>query len=126
MSPPTRLTQVAPIFPVSDLRRALAHYDSLGFETVAYAGGDDYGFVERDGVQLHLARCDDHDPHSGSGAAYLYVEDADALFAAWGRPGILGTTLPPGDTPYKLREGSHVDPDGNLIRFGSPIRRRTT
>src|ERR1700683_1688845 len=121
MSPPTRLTQVAPICPVSDLRRALAHYDSLGFETVAYAGGDDYGFVERDGVQLHLARCDDHDPHSGSGAAYLYVEDADALFAAWGRPGILGTTLPPGDTPYKLREGSHVDPDGNLIRFGSPL-----
>ncbi len=121
MSPPTRLTQIAPIFPVSDLRRALAHYDSLGFETLAYAGGDDYGFVERDGVQLHLARCDDHDPHCGSGAAYLYVEDADFLFAAWGRPGILGTTLPPGDTPYKLREGSHVDPDGNLIRFGSPL-----
>jgi hypothetical protein len=21
----------------------------------------------------------------------------------------------------KLREGSHIDPDGNLIRFGSPM-----
>jgi hypothetical protein len=24
-------------------------------------------------------------------------------------------------TPYGMREGSHVDPDGNLIRFGSPM-----
>jgi hypothetical protein len=28
------------------------------------------------------------------------------------------------DTPYQLREGSHVDPDGNLIRFGSPMPSR--
>jgi Ser/Thr protein kinase RdoA (MazF antagonist) len=88
---------------------------------VAYEGGDDYGFVERDGVELHLARCEDHDPQTEGGEAYLYVEDADALFEEWGRPGIAGRTRPPGDTPYQLREGSHVDPDGNLIRFGSPL-----
>ena len=121
MSPPTRLTRITPIFPVADLRRALAHYEALGFETLAYEGGDDYGFVERDGVELHLARREDHDPAAERGAAYLYVEDADALFEEWGRPGILGTTRPPGETPYKLREGSHVDPDGNLLRFGSAL-----
>jgi Ser/Thr protein kinase RdoA (MazF antagonist) len=121
MSQSARLTRVTPIFPVSDLRRALAHYESLGFETLAYQGGDDYGFVERDGVELHLSRRDDHHPHVEGGAAYLYVEDTDALFEEWGRPGIAGTTRAPGDTPYRLREGSHVDPDGNLIRFGSPL-----
>ena len=39
----------------------------------------------------------------------------------WARPGVGGLTRRVGDTPYKLREGSHADPDGNLIRFGSPI-----
>jgi hypothetical protein len=31
-----------------------------------------------------------------------------------------GVTRPVGPMPYGLREGSHTDPDGNLIRFGSP------
>ena len=47
--------------------------------------------------------------------------DADALYDQWSRPGLGGHTHPVGPTDYKLREGSHVDPDGNLIRFGSPI-----
>jgi hypothetical protein len=34
-------------------------------------------------------------------SAYLYVRDAPV--------------------PCNLREGSHTDPDGNLIRFGSPV-----
>jgi Ser/Thr protein kinase RdoA (MazF antagonist) len=63
----------------------------------------------------------DSEPHADGGEAYLYVENADALFEEWGRPGIAGRTSPPGDTPYQLREGSDVDPDGNLIRFGSPL-----
>ena len=121
MSPSTRLHRFAPIFPVADLRRALAHYGSLGFATFAHEGGDDYGFAERDGVGLHLAAAAGRQPQAVGGEAYLYVEDADALFEEWGRPGIAGRTRPPGDTPYQLREGSHVDPDGNLIRFGSPL-----
>jgi hypothetical protein len=44
-----------------------------------------------------------------------------ALYEEWSRPGIAGHTHPVGPTPYKRREGSHVDPDGNVIRFGSPI-----
>ena len=60
-----------------------------------------------------------------SGSAYLYVRDADALYEEWSRPGIAGRTHPVGPTPYELREGSHVDPDGNVIRFGSPWRSET-
>ena len=58
--------------------------------------------------------------HGGTDCGYLYVLDADALYQEWSRPGIGGCTMPAGPTPYKLREGSHTDPDGNLIRFGSP------
>lgn len=120
MSSPTRLTRFSPIFPVKDLARALAHYEALGFAVRAYAQGDGYGFADRDGLGLHFAASPDHDPEVGAGMAYLYVEDADALHAEWSRPGIGGRTRPVGPMPYGLREGSHVDPDGNLIRFGSP------
>ena len=116
--PARQLQRFSPVFPVRDLGAALAHYASLGFETLAYDDGDQYGFAARDGVQLHLAADRGHRTHPAS--AYLYVRDADALYQEWSRPGIGGETRPVGPTAYQLREGSHVDPDGNIIRFGSP------
>jgi catechol 2,3-dioxygenase-like lactoylglutathione lyase family enzyme len=118
----TRLTRFSPIFPVRDLRRALAHYTALGFDTNPYADGDEYGFADRDGTGLHLAVQPDLDPAVSSSATYLYVEDADALYEEWTQPGIGGTTHPVDLTDYHLREGAHLDPDNNLIRFGSPVR----
>jgi len=123
-APRNRFGSFSPVFPVRDLRRALAHYASLGFEVGVYADGDGYGFAGRDEVSLHLSLDEEHGPradHQHVGTAYLYVEDADALYDEWARPGVGGLTRRVGDTPYKLREGAHVDPDGNLIRFGSPV-----
>jgi DNA-binding MarR family transcriptional regulator len=113
-----QLRRFSPIFGVRDLAAALEHYASLGFRTSAYDDADYYGFADRDGTGLHLA-LRDSDMHPG--AAYLYVRDADALYEEWTRPGIGGHTHPAVPTDYKLREGSHTDPDGNLIRFGSPL-----
>jgi len=118
--PRRQLRAWSPIFAVRDLHAALEHYAMLGFEVVAHDGGDDYGFAERDGLTLHLAADPGHD-RARAAAAYLYLRDADALYAQWSRPGIGGRTLPVEPTPYGLREGSHIDPDGNCIRFGSPI-----
>ncbi len=115
-----QLQRFSPIFPVADLTAGLAHYAALGFDTFAYEDGEEYGFADREGLGLHLARNPDHDPLHKGCSAYLYVRDADALYEEWSRPGIGGQTRSVGLMPYKLREGSHVDPDGNLIRFGSP------
>jgi Ser/Thr protein kinase RdoA (MazF antagonist) len=123
-APQNRFRSFSPVFPVRDLPRALAHYASLGFAVKPYASEDEYGFADRDDVSLHLSLDEGHGPeadHEHVGAAYLYVEDADALYDEWARPGIGGLTRRVGDTEYELREGSHVDPDGNLIRFGSPM-----
>jgi DNA-binding MarR family transcriptional regulator len=118
--PSRQLRRFSPIFPVRDLSAALAHYATLGLSTLTSDDSDDYGFADRDGVELHLAADPGHDtPRPGS--AYLYVRDASALYEEWSRPGIAGHTHPAEPTPYQLLEGSHVDPDGNLIRFGSPI-----
>jgi DNA-binding MarR family transcriptional regulator len=121
-SSPARLLEFSPIFGVKDLRRALEHYRSLGFTVKAYEDGEDYGFAFRDGVSIHLAADRDYDPGVRASQAYLFVDDADALAAEWSRPGIGGRTLPVGVMAYKIREGSHVDPDNNVIRFGSRIR----
>jgi hypothetical protein len=115
-----QLLRFSPIFPVADLRAGLEHYRSLGFDVSGYADGDEYGFARRDGLELHLATRASH-PRVLGGAAYLYVRDAAELYEEWRRAGVAGETLPPGPTEYGLFEGSHVDPDGNLVRFGSPI-----
>ncbi len=106
-----------PILATGDLERALAHYAALGFETEAWEGGG-YGFVSRDGVELHLGDRKGFDPSTTTVSCYLHVRDADALYAEWAAAGVVGDLIAPFDTDYGLREGSHVDPDGNVIRSG--------
>ena len=118
----TRLVDIAPILPVRDVRIALAHYESLGFRVQPYEDGDDYGFVSRNGVELHLTyQPTSHYPDGAIAVVYLSVEDADALYRRWTRPGIGGQTARPAPMPWGMNEGSHTDPDGNVIRFGTPL-----
>lgn len=110
---------VAPVLPVRDLSAACHHYAALGFEVTSY--DQTYAFAERGGVQVHLAVVVDLDPATSNVAAYLYVSDADALYDQWRQAGVGGRLVAPQDTDYGLREGAHVDPYGNLLRFGSPL-----
>ena len=106
-----------PIFPVRDLEVSLEHYARLGFRTRTWAGGG-YGYVTGDGVELHVGVVADPTVH-GRASAYLHVDDADAVAARWTAAGV--DVHPPVDTPWGQREGAVVDPDGNVIRFGSPM-----
>lgn len=115
-----RLRRAVPILATSDVTRALEHYAALGFETEAWAGGG-YGFATRDSVELHLAQVEGLDPASNSISYYLFVGDADALRAEWTAAGVGGRHGAVTATDYGLREGHHIDPDGNLVRYGSPL-----
>lgn len=121
------MTRIAPILPVRDVAAALAHYQQLGFDVQAYrASGNTnpiYGFARRGAVELHLSYSPDHDPKTTASCCYLYVDDADALQAAWQAANVAGRIGTPQDTPYGLREFGHVDPDGNLLRIGSPLQK---
>ena len=116
MAPEHPQVRISPIFPVTDLARAMAHYAALGCEVSAHDEG--YGFAALAGIELHLVVTDGHDPLRTAAAAYLHVPDADALAERWAG---VERTSPPIDTDYGLREGAHIDPDGNLLRFGSPL-----
>jgi catechol 2,3-dioxygenase-like lactoylglutathione lyase family enzyme len=109
---------VAPIFPVRDITAAVAHYRKLGF-TITGDGFAGYRFAQRGAVYIHLSQYEDLDPATNSSAAYFYVDDADALRAEWMAAGAGGRFAGIEDTDYGLRESAHVDPDGNLLRYGS-------
>lgn len=115
-----RLQRATPILVTADISRALAHYRALGFETEEWAGGG-YGFISRDGVELHIGTAEGLDPTANAVSCYLHVGDADALYAQWAAAGVGGRLDAPVDTDYGMREGCHVDPDGNILRFGSPL-----
>jgi hypothetical protein len=117
----TPFRRIAPVFVTTDLVRALEHYARLGFAVEAYDGGDYYGYARRDGVEIHLAKVDRLDPRTTTSCAYVWVDDAAALHDEWAAAGVAGLHRP-NPTDYGLDEGAHVDPDGNLIRFGSPSR----
>jgi catechol 2,3-dioxygenase-like lactoylglutathione lyase family enzyme len=129
-APFLRATSIAPIFVAVDLEAALERYRKLGFTTRDYRDTPDsppvYGFVCFGPGEFHIARVDHGDPNSTTAACYLYVEDADAVYAAWSMAEVDGRLHPPQDTPYGLRELTYVDPDGNLIRVGSPMDPEST
>ena len=118
--PTTTFRRIAPVFVTTDVARALAHYERLGFAVEAYDDG--YGYACRDGIEIHLAKVDQIDRRTTTSCAYLWVDDAARLHDEWAAAGLPGRLEAPNPTDYGLDEGAHVDPDGNLIRFGSPPR----
>ncbi len=112
---------MAAVLPVRDLDAALDHYRTLGFEVHPYDNG--YGYAVRGAADFHLSVRRGLDPRTNASAVYLYVDDAEALFAEWRATGVEGQFFEPHDTDYGLREAAHIDLDGNLLRFGSPLRK---
>lgn len=53
-------------------------------------------------------------------ALYVHLQDADRVAEDLREAGL--EVGGPRDEDYGKREGSVTDPDGNMIRFGSPIR----
>ena len=113
-------SNVAPVIPVTDLNRALRRYRLLGFSARTYEGPARYGYVERNGIELHLGESPEHDRHDGA-ELYFYVSDADALYTAWSTAGVKGRFIAPHDTDYGMREFAFVDRDGTVHRVGSPL-----
>jgi uncharacterized glyoxalase superfamily protein PhnB len=88
-----------------------------GFEVSRH--DDTYAFAQRENrLTIHLNQGDGGG--FGPGAVYLHVDDADAVARAWRSAGL--EVEGPEIQDYGKSEGSHIDPDGNLIRFGSPVQ----
>jgi hypothetical protein len=122
-APRGRCRCVAPGMPSADIARTAAHYRRLGFTVTAPGrpdvAGADFIIAERDDIALHFALKPEHDPATTATWVYITVEDADALAAELTAAG-LDQGRRARDTDYRMREVAHLDPDGNLLLFGSP------
>ncbi len=107
-----------PIFRVADVPRSVAFYKRAGFEVSFH--DDSYAFAHRDlDLTIHLALAE-RGEITGAGALYIHCQDADRVAIEWREVGI--EVQGPQNEDYGIREGSITDPDGNLVRFGSPTR----
>jgi catechol 2,3-dioxygenase-like lactoylglutathione lyase family enzyme len=122
--------RVVPIIKVTDIGPAIEFYSMLGFVTdfkyVAGPDGPAYAGLSLDGNQVHLST------FAGDGvrgtATYCYVDDVDALFRTFREAGLRtpGKSHSPVDEgpvnqTWGMREFYVRDPDGNTLRFGSPV-----
>ncbi|MGD0394622.1 MAG: VOC family protein, partial [Acidimicrobiales bacterium] len=105
-----------------DVKLSLEFYGRLGFATREYDRGGD-GYVTRDGIELHGGVVPDGS-NAGPASAYLWVEDADIVARTWSAAG--ADVRLPEDTAWGQHEGVLIDPDGNIIRFGSPAEDEDT
>ncbi len=111
-------TGFEPIFVVSDMTRSIAWFERAGFEVSLH--DHRYAFAHRNrDLTIHLAQPAEGEL-PGHGALYIHCQDADRVAEEWTQAGL--EVDGPRNEDYGKREGSVTDPDGNIIRFGSPIR----
>src|SRR5690625_1157154 len=123
------MERAVPILPSRDLSMTLEFYRRLGFTNRGAPPEDwDYLILGRGTVELHFVADPDVDPLRTAASCFVHVTDADTLHREWAATGVphdpaTGSRLtPPVDTDYGVREFALVDPDGNLVRVGSPRR----
>jgi len=117
------MTGTVCVFVVRDIATSIDYYrDSLGF-TAEFQFGQpiDYAALCRDAVGIHLIAATATDRLAGQGAAAVFVEDVDALYAELAGRGAL-TVEPPQDRAYGMRDFNARDPDGNQLTFGAPMK----
>lgn len=119
------IRKIAPQFFTTDMAATLAYYrDKLGFDCIGTFGEPPfYAIVARDDRPIHFRLADPPPPNPDKYAdelldAYLFVDDADALYAEYRARGI-EFTRSLGSTEWQTREFVVKDCDGRLLAFGA-------
>ena len=119
-----RLTYIAPVLRVSDLKRSLAFYrDQLGFD-LDFCYEEFYASVSRDGCHIHL-QCARPTPRDQAAFARdelidacLVVQNVDVLSSTFTSAGVT-FAVPLRQMPYGV-EFYVRDPDGYILGFIQP------
>jgi len=121
------IRQIAPVFFTLNIPATVAYYqDKLGFACLGtWQDPPVYAIVARDRQPIHFRCAEPPTPnpdkyHGELLDAYLFVEDADALYAEYAAKGvefIRGLD----NTPWHTREFVVKDYDGRLLAFGADL-----
>jgi len=121
------IRQIVPVFFTMDIPATVAYYKSkLGFECLGtWQDPPVYAIVVRDQHGIHFRCADPPIPNPDKYPdelldAYLYVENADALYAEYAARGV-EFVRELGNMPWRSREFVVKDCDGRLLAFGSDL-----
>lgn len=115
------MQSITPMLRVDDYQRAKAFYcDRLGFSCMEEAGEPVVGFgiFCREGIRIFLHAWDGAGEAWNNWRAYVYVADMDGLVAELEGRGVR-LSKSPYVTDYGMREFEIIDPDGNVLCFGT-------
>ena len=122
------IRQIAPVFFTVNIDATVAWYqDKLGFECLGTWGEPPfYAMVGRDlqGIHFRCAPPPTANPDKYADElldAYIFVDDADALYAEYEARGV-EFTRGIADMPWQSREFVVKDLDGRLLAFGSNLQ----
>jgi uncharacterized glyoxalase superfamily protein PhnB len=119
--------RAAPVLPVDDATRTAEYYENtLGFEIRARIGDPPfYVVVQREGVRIHLSEREDTRRKIEPCTVYVFVREADALYAELHKRGV-EMFSPPEDQAYGVREFEMSDVNGHFLVFGEVLEGRRT
>ncbi len=119
-----KLEVVAPVFPVTDVKRSLEYYvEQLSF-TIAFQWADRpedpvrYAILQNGNCELHLS----HSKDPVRTTAYVFVDGVSAFYEAV-KVRSPNLTCEIEDQPWEMREFEVADPDGNRLIFGEHLSR---
>ena len=117
--------RIAPVFFTMDIPATLAYYkEKLGFECLGtWQDPPVYAIVARDQQAIHFRCAVPPTPNPNKYRdelldAYLFIEDADALYAEYAARGV-EFAVGVADMPWGSREFVVKDCDGRLLAFGA-------
>jgi catechol 2,3-dioxygenase-like lactoylglutathione lyase family enzyme len=116
------IARIIPILPVKNMTRAIDFYNRLGFSDRRWQDGDNYAFITRDGLEIHLTQSDMLIEDQNPSGVYIYLAPgtAAALEAEFRAAGVkILSPLAPRE--WKMNEFVLSDPDANLLRFGEDL-----
>ena len=121
------IRQIVPLFFTMDIPGTLAYYkEKLGFQGLGtWLDPPVYAIVARDQHAIHFRCAEPPTANPDKYAdelldAYLFVEDADALYAEYAAKGV-EFTRGLSNMPWRCREFVVKDCDGRLLAFGANL-----
>src|SRR4051794_2662578 len=116
-------SRAVPVFASSDLAATLTFYEALGFENRGAPPEEwEYLIVGREGIELHFSA--PPGAPSGPGVCFIFVDDADAVHAAWEGSGKPPARMsPPVDQEYGCGRSPCSTPTATSYEWGLRHRR---
>jgi uncharacterized glyoxalase superfamily protein PhnB len=121
------IRQIVPLFFTTNIPATVAYYrNKLGFECLGtWQDPPVYAIVARNQQAIHFRCAEPPAPNPDKYSselldAYMFVDDADALYAEYAGQGV-EVTRRLGNMPWGCREFVIKDCDGRLLAFGANL-----